>query len=222
MCYKGYHKIHKQVITLVYQIVMPIVGLIRAVGGFMMLIDRYLPQYDVTERHRLRIRAPVNRVWESLRTCHLAESWATRLLFAIRRLGRLGSGGQAAIRQSVTLESALRGGFLLLADEPPRELVLGLVGRFWRFWQADLVTGIDADGYIRFARPGYAKAAMNFSLTPLAGRETLLETETRTLCTDTAARRRFLPYWFVIRPFSGLIRMQMLGAVRRHAERRRY
>jgi len=39
-------------------------------------------------------------------------------------------------------------------------------------------------------------------------------TETRIRCTDDASRRAFLRYWRVIRPFSGLIRMEMLRSIR--------
>jgi hypothetical protein len=36
--------------------------------------------------------------------------------------------------------------------------------------------------------------------------------------TDAAAARAFRPYWWAIRAGSGLIRRDMLHAVRRHAE----
>lgn len=36
--------------------------------------------------------------------------------------------------------------------------------------------------------------------------QALVSTETRVLCADASARCRFLPYRFVIRPASGLIR----------------
>jgi hypothetical protein len=43
-------------------------------------------------------------------------------------------------------------------------------------------------------------------------------TETRIVCTDEASRRAFLRYWRVIRPFSGLIRLEMLRLLRNAAE----
>jgi hypothetical protein len=45
-----------------------------------------------------------------------------------------------------------------------------------------------------------------------------LSTETRVHVADPAARRKFRRYWFVIRPFSGLIRILLLRAARRRAE----
>ena len=47
---------------------------------------------------------------------------------------------------------------------------------------------------------------------------TELTTETRVLCADAGARRRFLPYWYLIRPASGMIRRVMLREIRRSAE----
>jgi hypothetical protein len=50
---------------------------------------------------------------------------------------------------------------------------------------------------------------------------TRLVTETRVQCLDTASRRRLRLYWLLVRPFSGLFRHAMLGAVAREATRRR-
>lgn len=47
---------------------------------------------------------------------------------------------------------------------------------------------------------------------------TRLSTETRVLCFGDAARRKFLLYWRVVEPFSGVIRWSLLRGVRRAAE----
>jgi hypothetical protein len=47
-----------------------------------------------------------------------------------------------------------------------------------------------------------------------------LSTETRVACYGNAARRKFLLYWRVVEPFSGLIRWSLLRGVRRAAEAR--
>jgi hypothetical protein len=46
----------------------------------------------------------------------------------------------------------------------------------------------------------------------------MLSTETRVACGDAASRAKFRVYWTFVRPFSGLIRIVMLRAVRRAAE----
>jgi hypothetical protein len=60
---------------------------------------------------------------------------------------------------------------------------------------------------------------MDFRLHPLPGERTRLETTTRCEPTDDDARRRFARYWGLIRPFSGLIRLDLLRAVARHSRR---
>jgi hypothetical protein len=94
-------------------------------------------------------------------------------------------------------------------------MVLGLVGRFWTLG-GDLKK-IDAESFKAFDTAGYAKAVWNFSLLP-DGPATRLSTETRIKCTDAESRRRFGFYWTFIQPFSGLIRREMLGLIKRKAE----
>jgi hypothetical protein len=45
-----------------------------------------------------------------------------------------------------------------------------------------------------------------------------LVTETRVHVPDPVSRRKFVRYWRVVRPFSGLIRMLVLQAAKRRAE----
>ena len=69
-----------------------------------------------------------------------------------------------------------------------------------------------AEQFAAFDEPGYAKVAFNFVLE--AGE---LSTETRIAGTDERARRRFRFYWLLIRPGSGLIRREWLGAIAKRA-----
>jgi hypothetical protein len=63
-----------------------------------------------------------------------------------------------------------------------------------------------------------ARAVWNFMVLPQGESGTFLSTETRVTCGDTASRFKFRLYWLVIQPFSGLIRVIMLRAIRRTAE----
>lgn len=96
-----------------------------------------------------------------------------------------------------------------------KEVLLGLAGRFWKL-SGDL-RKIDARSFKEFDERGYAKTVWNFSLDETGG-ETNLTTETRIKCLDAESRRSFGFYWTVIRPFSGLIRMEMLKIIKRKAE----
>ncbi|MBW3573065.1 MAG: hypothetical protein KY467_18365 [Gemmatimonadetes bacterium] len=182
-----------------------------------MLIDDHLPAADFAERHALRVHAPPERVYAAARRLDLGGSLLVRTLFALRSLpgvfARRSGRGERAL--GLTMEDLLRSGFVLLDERPPHEFVLGLVGRFWT--PAGGIERIDPAEFAVFARPGMAVAAWNFTVLP-TDQGSLLATETRVRCTDNAARRSFARYWRVVRPFSGLIRMEALRAIRRTAE----
>jgi hypothetical protein len=94
----------------------------------------------------------------------------------------------------------------------------GAAGQPWRLRGGETADVADLAGFRAFARPGFVLIATSFELEPL-DHETRLSTETRVQPTDSAAARAFRPYWWAIRLGSGLIRRDMLRAVRRAAER---
>lgn len=181
-----------------------------------LLIDTFLPAFDVSERHAITVEADTTTVWKALWICDLFESRVVRWLFALRRLPTdLGSLGRGC--SSLTLSQAIDNGFVLLAVDGGRELVLGLVGRVWRLRPGPRPV-VDAGSFVDFVQPGYAKAVMNVVLHAQGDGRTVVETETRVHCTDAGARRRFRLYWTLVAPFSGLIRRELLGVIKRHAE----
>ncbi|MBD0327972.1 MAG: hypothetical protein ICV68_16205, partial [Pyrinomonadaceae bacterium] len=107
-------------------------------------------------------------------------------------------------------------GFVPLGDKPNRELVAGMIGQMFKL-RGETPTIRDACEFVAFEEPGYAKAAMNFSVRPAEG-ATCLRTETRVLITDDASRSGFGRYWQVILPGSAMIRRGWLRAGRRWAE----
>ncbi len=162
-----------------------------------MLIDDFMPTYDIASRHTRLVQASPQKLYPALKALDLRRSTLIVGLFRLRGLpsDALSYGG---------LE---RMGFTPLAEQPPHEIVLGLVGQFWRI--AGGIVRVPPGEFRDFRQPGYAQAAWNMSLTPLGDR-TLLATETRVRCTDGASLRRFRLYWSLIGPFSGLIRTEML------------
>jgi len=117
--------------------------------------------------------------------------------------GRLGFASDLQHRPSFSIAN-----FTFLGRDGNREVAFGLAGRFW---QSDygLVEVHDANAFGALDASGIAKLVMNFCTGP-EGRGTRLTTCTRVWCSDEAARRRFLPYWLLIRPASGLIRQRLL------------
>ena len=189
-----------------------------------MLIDRFLPTYDAVESHTTIVRAPVERVWAAIRTADFGSNGIVRTLFALRGAPEFLVAPREAFARArtpvhapLTLDAALDKGFVILGEEPERELLLGTAGRFWGVRGG--LCRIDPDDFAGFNEPGAAQAAWNFAVRPLVGEKTVLTTETRVRCVDDRGRWKFRLYWIVIRPFSGIIRMVMLRSIKRAAER---
>ena len=172
-----------------------------------MLIDEYLPIYDVRERHRIAVHAPVERVYAAVRALDISEARLTRTLFRLRGL---------PCPPRFTLDDFLKMRFILLGECPDEELLLGLVGKFWT--PAGELRLLTRGEFKNFNERGYAKAAWNFSLTRTSDDVASLETETRVFCTDSASRMRFRLYWTVVGAFSGIVRREMLRIIKRNAE----
>jgi hypothetical protein len=177
-------------------------------------LDEFMPEYDANELHSTHVAAPPAAVLAAARALTSREVPLARALMALRTLPARLRGRRREIDTPI-VEAFLRGGFVSLAERPD-ELVVGGVGRFWQPRAA--VRRIEADEFIGFDEPGWAKAAFNFEVRPQAGGGTLLTTETRIRGTDELARRRFRRYWRVIMPGSAAIRRAWLRAVRRRAE----
>jgi hypothetical protein len=178
------------------------------------LIESILPRYEVIERHQTFVRATAAECYRSVTELDMAASPLTMVLMTLRGLPHLLSG---TVKPSLhlRLRDMVDAGFVVLADSPPHEIVLGVVGRFWR--PASGIVRLDKEQFLAFNAPGYARAAMNFQVVAADG-GCAVQTETRVDCLDEGARRRFLLYWRIVGPFSALIRHEMLRRIRLGAE----
>jgi hypothetical protein len=181
-----------------------------------MLIDDYLLKYDVAARYQSNVQAPVAHVYQIVRRMDMSESAFIRLLFRLREFPAISKPRDSHPGLGLTLDELLRSGFILLAEDAPREILLGVVGKFWT--SSGCIQRLDADGFRAFEERGFAKAVWNFSLSEREMGLTNLATETRVRCLDDESRRRFRLYWTLIGPFSGLIRKEALRIVRQQAE----
>jgi hypothetical protein len=177
------------------------------------LLDRFIPEYDVYERHTVRVKAPPEAVMRAARGLRPRDVPLTVMLMTLRSLPALARRRELLLSfREPVIDQFLQAGFVLLADEPD-ELVLGSVGRFWSA-DGDLKR-VARGEFADFHEPGYAKAAMNFR-----AENGTLSSETRIQATDDDARRFFGRYWRAIKFGSGAIRAEWLRAIRRRAEQR--
>jgi hypothetical protein len=187
-----------------------------------MLIDRYLPNYDVTLECETRVGAPPEETYRAIREADLRDP-VISALFALRelpqRLGRrLRGEGAPPAPPKITFGTITRDGpgWVVLDEAPGRELVIGSVGRFWqRDYGGRPVT---AEQFASFQEPGYAKLAIGFVLQPDVLGGTRLRYEARTATTDAAAQRKFLRYWRLIRPGVALVMRSALHRIKLEAE----
>jgi hypothetical protein len=182
-------------------------------------IDAWMPAYDYVERHATSIRASPSIVYEALMAMDASAHPVVRLLLALRalpaRIARRPLPPGWLARHRLTLRDAPAYGFAVLDEDPPREIVLGISGRFWQL-AGGVIPTIPAE-FCAGVPAGTARAAWSFALAP-GGNATVLSTETRIRCADAAARRTFGRYWRLVHPGSALIRCLMLRAVKRAAE----
>ena len=175
-------------------------------------IDEFLPNYDFSARYEIRIDAPASAVYRCLLRSDFSELWLVRVLMTLRSGKRLPRN-----RVPSDLRRRLQGtGFVMLAEVPGDELVIGVAGRFWRP-DGGRCMGLTADDFTEFSRPGYAKVAWNFKLRADSTESTVLSTETRIKCFG-AAFWKFRLYWTVVGPFSGLMRKAILKQIKTAAE----
>jgi hypothetical protein len=175
-----------------------------------MLIDEFLPVYDFSEKHETKIRASAEKVYAAIDSTDFNDSWIIWGLLTMRGLG-LGRSSE-----KTTLRDMTKDRFAVLGEKPNEEILLGLAGKFWTL--TGNLQKVDAGNFKEFSEKGFAKAVWNFSLSEGEG-ETLLKTETRIQCLDEDSRQSFALYWTVVKPFSGLIRQEMLRLIKEKAER---
>jgi hypothetical protein len=172
-----------------------------------MLVDEFLPEYDVSDTVATVVDADLATTWDALMEVDLIDVGRRRplvgILGAIRILPDIvshilhGEPPQrppeyVRLRDMTTLPSD-KGGWVLLGERLRDEIALGLVGKFWR--PVIEFAKVPADRFRQFAEPGFAKTVYSLSVRPLGSDRTLLSGTMRTATTDEQARRWFRRYW---------------------------
>jgi hypothetical protein len=172
-----------------------------------MLPNKYLPTFHFSEKHHILISAAPAKVSAQIDDLNVSDSWIIRMLLTLRGIPR---------KTSTGIEGWKKMGFVILEHQPDQEIILGLIGQFWK--TSGKIQSFAAEEFISFNNPDFVKAVWNFKIIPLDGNQLQLETETRIFCPDPNVRKKFARYWFLIKPFSGLIRIEMLKIIKRKAE----
>ncbi len=179
-------------------------------------LDDFLPAYQFTEIHTIPINAPAERVYAAIKAVEPDEILLFRTLTWMRRFGQRGSDSILnPPPHEPIMDTALRTGFFLLADDRDREIVFGLMGSRH---PGEFRSKPTPEEFKALNRSGIVKIGMNFHILQTGAGHCILTTETRTYATDAASRRMFARYWRVIYPGSATIRRMWLRAIKRRAE----
>jgi hypothetical protein len=178
-------------------------------------LDEFAPAWQFREFHTIAVAAPPARVFEAIRRVRADEIFLFRTLIWIRRGGRPASQSirNAGAHGESLIDVALRTSFVRLAEDVPRELVVGTVVGSPPGWRGPLTPEV----FQQPLPPGFALATMNFVVTADGSGGSVIATETRVFTTSPSARRQFAAYWRIIYPGSALIRRMWLRAIRRRA-----
>ncbi len=179
------------------------------------LLNHLLPEWQFGERHALVLDgvSPAQAFASIVPGLSTPDPWIAQAI-ALRELpGRLlrgiGLSGNALPPKAFGFHS-----FQCLGAVPDREVAYGLAGRFW---QLDYGLRPVADAAAFMAMTDQPRLVLNVCVEPLDNRRCQLVTHTRVHCPDETQRRRFAPYWYAIRPVSGLIRGRLLRRIARVA-----
>lgn len=180
----------------------------------MALMDRYLPKYQFDEHHSTLARATPGALLDAIKTVAAEPDPLVSIFIALRELPARCLG---FFRKKALLPSRPfgLGSFTELGRDENHELAFGLAGRFWQMsYGLRRITNAAEFEALRDT----PKLVMSFVAEPLGNGEARLSTTTRVCCPDVASLRSFTPYWYVIRPVSGLIRLRILRRIKMHAQ----
>ena len=181
------------------------------------LLDRFMPVYDVVERHHIGVSAPADVTFAAATEVDPNQSTIVRAIFRGRELA-MGSRHVRPPQEHGFVRQMRAIGWGVLAEVPGREIVMGAVTKPWL---AEVVfRPLPPDEFAAFQEPGFAKIVWTLRADPLGDGKSVFRTETRVVPTDRFARAKFRRYWSFVSPGIILIRWMLLRPVKAEAERR--
>jgi hypothetical protein len=181
------------------------------------LLDRFMPKYEVGDRHKVRVAAPAEVALSAAMEMELETCAVVRGIFRAREW-ILRSKPEDIARPRGLIAQTKSLGWGVLAERPGREIVMGCATKPWE--ANPVFRTLRPDEFAAFDEPGYVKIIWTLRADPVGGGGCLFRTETRAVATDRTARRKFRRYWSFLSPGIILIRGAMLPAVKVEAERR--
>jgi hypothetical protein len=184
-----------------------------------------MPFPRLVEIDTVDLALPVEEAYAIVRHQSLGQSALIRSLFRLRTLperwfsssgsssSNSGSpGAPVALRLDALHSSPEKPGFQILAEDEPREVVVGAIGKVWHL-DIPFVHVASILDFRYFDAPDFIKVAWAIRVDPIGEDENAcrLSIEVRVDATDDDAFSKFRVYFGVIGPASHLIRRSLLG-----------
>jgi hypothetical protein len=181
------------------------------------LLDRFMPKYEVVERHHVPVAAPASVTLAAAANIGMTELPLVRAVFKGREL-IFRSATNSRPRPTGLLAEVQSLGWMILAETPDKEIVVGTVTKPWE--PNVTFRSVPPQQFAAFNDPDYVKIIWTLRADPKGATSSIFRTETRAIATDSSARRKFRWYWSFLSPGICLIRRMMLGPIRARAEHR--
>lgn len=189
------------------------------------LLDTVMPVYHASAVHSIVVQATPEEIDRAYREITLSEIAFMRPLFQLRSIPYSVRGRKppAALPLDQTFFSLALGpdsSWILLAEEPPYESVIGAVGIFDT--PSIVFANVhDLAEFQTFDDPRYERTALALRIIPggdpVTGYTVVLAS--RTFVIDPARIRRFGYYWWLVKGGESVMAQGMLRAIKRRAER---
>jgi hypothetical protein len=181
------------------------------------LLDRFIPRPDARERFETTIRAPAALVMQVATGFDMQSLPAVRAIFRLRG-ALLGASADAPRRPQGIVEETTGLGWGVLDQQADQFIACGAR---CQPWLAEVkFTAIAPQEFAAYAEPEQVKIAWTLEAEELAPGITRFAQETRAVAIDAGARAKFRRYWRWARFGIIAVRLLLLPAVRREAERR--
>jgi hypothetical protein len=191
-----------------------LLGIAERVEQLDTLLDRFIPEFDVVERHRIRISASPEATMAAARTIDLNDSALIRAIVKVRAFAMHDTPDGVERPRGLIAETTSMGWRVL--DENEQEVVVGAAAQPWL---PDVTfRPVEAGRFAAFDEPGYVKFAWTLRIDSVWPDATVFATETRVAATDEEARRKFRHYWHRVLPGVVAIRWLLLRRLKKVAE----
>jgi hypothetical protein len=174
----------------------------------MRALQHYLPIPRHIETIRIFVQAKPEQAWETARHFDMSTIPWVRFMFDVRTTFFDKKDSEATGNGLGIDQIGKSGGFIILYEQPGKEVVIGSIGQFWHL-NIPFST-ITPEDFTSFSTAGWGKVAWAISVEPYLDGSTI-SVELRISATDEDSWRKLFTYYQLIGIGSKLIRQSVMN-----------